>query len=67
MNAKQFLDYTDETLMSDYTREAVSKAIAQGLKEVTLSPYSFTKADWVELTDMGYEIYLKLNKVRVML
>jgi len=67
MNAKQFLDYTEETLMSDYTREAVSKAIAQGLKEVSLSPDSFTKADWDELTDMGYEIYLKPNKVRVLL
>jgi hypothetical protein len=67
MNAKQFLDYTDETLMSDYTREAVSKAIAQGLKEVSLSGKKFTMKDWDILTDAGYEIELINKKALVRL
>jgi hypothetical protein len=67
MNAKQFLNYTDETLMSDYTREAVSKAIAQGLKEVSLSGKKFTMKDWDILTDAGYEINLIVNKAIVKL
>ena len=67
MNAQQFLSYTNETLMSDYTREAVSKAIAQGLKEVSLSGKKFTMKDWDILTDAGYEINLIVNKAIVKL
>jgi hypothetical protein len=67
MNAHQFLEYTNETLMSDYTRERVSKAIAQGLKEVSLSGKKFTIKDWDILTDMGYEIELIGTKAIVKL
>jgi len=67
MNAHQFLSYTNETLMSDYTRERVSKAKAQGLKEVSLSGKKFTMKDWDILTDMGYEIELIGTKAVVQL
>jgi hypothetical protein len=67
MNAHQFLDYTNETLMSDYTRERVSKAKAQGLKEVSISANEFTLNDRKILTDMGYEIELIGTKAVVQL